>query len=248
MAIKVKVPRSDIVPSLVLKGRVKRYLPVRTIFINTCMREILFRLYDSYWERSHLDDKPNLDGDHSKPGFEWKMGRPDDIGEKWKQLAPTTYYIKQGVYEEGSYKDFITQSRSRAAQDVAAKLEYLDPKIKAVDGDGINIRTGRLLAACYPGPLVNGRLVVGKDQKIKTTRTGITFDFSGELNYVDELEKLGRPLITDDHVAVWTQDAVQTALEEAERRYLELKDRYREIDRRRSERRRKLREIRRRQA
>jgi hypothetical protein len=231
MTIHIDIPNSGIIPALILKGKVKRYMAVRSVFINVCMREILLRLHESYWQRSHLDGNPDLRSDEE--GWEPVEGRPDAHGNTWEQLRPSTYLQwKPEAIEGNQHLKVLGSHRSRAARDVLEKVKSLIPAVKNITGDGINIRTGRLLAATYPGPLVNNRLVTTKDQNIVVTQKGIEFNLD-QIPYAEDVNNSGRPIIDDEIVEPWIQAAIPIALEAAERRYLELKERYQEYERNR---------------
>ena len=199
---------------MVLKGQLPSYKSVHTVFVNNVLQRFLQLVYQSYLDRSHLDGPPNLS---EGPGYVPEYGRTDDQGNSWEQLKPVTYDIKQDIADRGKYASYVASRRSRAARHTHSLIKDIQP----IEGDGINIRTGRLLAAMFPGPIINGRLVKTKDQNIEISGTSIHFD-TDAIPYSEDVEASKRPIIPEDSFISWMQEAIDHAIPLAELEYQRL--------------------------
>jgi len=212
------------IPPSILKGFIPRYRSVHVTFMNTVIIEFMTRIYNSYLERSHLDDVPDMRRDEE--GYSPKYGRTDDKGNSWEQLRPNTYRIKKQIVEEGSHRDYIRKRANTQNKGLRERIEKLAEILDNTnfEADGINIRTGRLLAAHHPPRLGgNNQIYPGRDQNFVVTNSSIHFETTVE--YADEVDKL-RELVPEDSAQEWMMESIAIALNRAEETYLRLKTRY----------------------
>lgn len=219
------------IPAPVLRGDIRKYRSVHTIYVAVLAREIMARVNISFWARA--------------------KGGTDDLGNKWKPLAPSTHAYKPlSPMEKGDYKlngkrerGLLTPAQNRKwsrifaiqlrrlsrkmgeteAKKEAAKRawtiliqEGAETKIGLGRITDINIRTGALVAATAPGKVANNRYYPPKNQLITVKpRGGIKINFS--LPYIEEVDAV-RPVIPE-RIDQWVMEAHDIAIVEAKRIY-----------------------------
>lgn len=206
--------KSSPIPSEVLKGQIPYFLPVHNLFINLSIQGLMKRIYNSYYQRSHLDTNPSMDWKKYRP----KMGRADDQGKKWVQLSPRTYAIKKMMAQDDVLKDYLTSQRSRAAESTLKRLV----NISFADGDGINIRTGRLLAAYFPPPVSGGRIYATADQVFTKDEENVAVEIL--VKHDDDVQASERKIWTPESVTIWMGQAQDEAIGPATALYATLRD------------------------
>lgn len=219
------------IPAPVLRGEVRKYKSVSTIYNAILAREIMVRVNISFWARA--------------------KGGTDDLGNKWKPLAPSTHAYKPlSPMEKNTYSidgkrvrglltpaqdkiwrvTFFVQFKqlSRKMDEAEAKQEAAKrawEKVKSLGAQtkigldrvtDINIRTGALVAATYPGKVANNRYYPPKNQRIYVKpRGGFKIEFL--LPYVDAVDAV-RPIIPGN-ITVWIIEAHDIAIVEAKLMY-----------------------------
>lgn len=233
------------IPAPVLKGEVRKYKSVSTIYNAVLAREIMVRVNISFWARA--------------------KGGTDDLGNKWKPLAPSTHAYKplspmeKNTYSIGGkrvrglltpaqdkvwritffiqFKQLSRKMGDSEAKEEAAKRAW--EKVKSLGATtkigldretDINIRTGALVAATYPGKVANNRYYPPKNQRIYVKpRGGFKIEFL--LSYVDAVDAV-RPIIPSD-IAPWIVEAHDIAILQAKLIYdrlLEAEERKKQQD------------------
>lgn len=213
--VKIQI-QTTIIPASVLKGQIPSFLAVHNEFINRTMQFYLKKIYDSYYERSHLDDEPDMRTD--KQGYNPISGREDDLGDSWIQLRPKTYRLKRKLNNKEPLTTYLESRTSFAAKETLKRMANIDYD----SGDGINIRTGALLASFFPGPVVDGKLTTREDQKISKDESKISFETL--VDYFDEIQKSPRPILTDENQVAWINEAIAYGMQRAEVVYIQLRD------------------------
>jgi hypothetical protein len=215
------------IPAPVLKGEVRKYKSVSTIYNAVLAREIMVRVNISFWARA--------------------KGGTDDLGNKWKPLAPSTHAYKplspmeKNTYSIGGkrvrglltpaqdkiwrttfaiqYKRLLRKMGDEEAKEEAAKRAW--EKVKSLGAEtkiglgretDINIRTGALVAATYPGKVANNRYYPPKNQLISVKPRG-GFRIRFLLPYVDAVDAV-RPIIPED-ITPWVVEAHDVAIIQA---------------------------------
>ena len=149
-----------------------------------------------------------------------KQGRPDNYGDFWDQLKPKTYRSKAKGNKGGAYAEYLETKTSRAAKAIVNRIRNANH----LSGDHINIRTGRLLASYFPGPLVNGRIVRTEDQNMEFKGVSIHFD-NNNIPYADlAVDQYGRPIISSNEEQ-WISESFEVATEAATSEYQRIKSR-----------------------
>lgn len=233
------------IPAPVLRGEVRKYKSVSTIYNAVLAREIMVRVNISFWARA--------------------KGGTDDLGNKWKPLAPSTHAYKplspmeKNTYSIGGkrvrglltpaqdkvwritfaiqYKRLLRKMGDSEAKEEAAKRAW--EKVKSLGATtkigldrqtDINIRTGALVAATYPGKVANNRYYPPKNQRIYVKpRGGFKIEFL--LSYVDAVDAV-RPIIPSD-ITPWIVEAHDIAILQAKLIYdrlLEAEERKKQQD------------------
>lgn len=206
----ITVPVTSGIPNTALNGRNPKYVGVNTVFLSECIREWYRQAYRSYLMRSVI-----------KPGQ--KKGEPDDDGNQWKKLARKTIKIKKGMQKDGTYKEYLQGIKTPTAEKILALIEQIDYG----KGDGINIRTGRLLATFGVPRIQNGRLLAGPDQVIKVKGRFVEIDFNiPYAKRITEGHGLDRPVFINGNEQQWMQKAVLKALALARIEFDRLEARY----------------------
>lgn len=214
------VNNKGLVPGYILKGKSQKYLSVHTIFLNTFIQEYLRRVYESYDERSHLDQEPNMKWGTKADSEGPKQGRPDNYGDFWDQLRPKTYRSKAKGNKAGAYAEYLETKTSRAAKSIVNRIRNANH----LSGDHINIRTGRMLASFFPGPLVNNQIVKTEDQNIVLEGINIHFD-NNNIDYADTaMDQFNRPIISDNE-PTWIEESFEIATNAAANEYQRIKSR-----------------------
>lgn len=206
------------IPRRIMENHYPLYESVPKVFLAALVQKYLEQIYDSYTARSVLSDSPNMD-----PKGEPVMSEEDEDGHTWTQLRPKTYRTKQKSVDKS--RSYLRERMSEyAAPEVAAKVlaRFVDP-VSPISGDNINIRTGELLAAFFPPPLVDGELIPGPNQICKHTG-GTKFTFKTRLEEKeDTVEQYGRPIIPDQYTKeLWLERAIELAINEAETEFQRL--------------------------
>lgn len=187
------------------------------------MQEYLRIVYESYQERSHLDDEPNMKWGTKADKEGPKIGRPDDWGNSWEQLRPKTYRLKKKGNQGGKYAEYLEGKKFKAAKEIAARIRNSGGEMGS--GDFINIRTGQLLASYAPGPIINNVLQVNTFQNVEFKGTGIHFD-NNNVPHADKANnQYNRPIIPEDSEPQWIAQAFDVAMDAAEKEYLRIKNR-----------------------
>lgn len=211
------------IPAKVLNGKVPKYITVHNTYKAYLLKEIMRLLHESFWARA--------------------KGGTDDLGNKWKPLAPSTEQskpltpIEKRTFKVGNNlkRGLLTPTQNRIWSRVyaraLARLERkgeTEPEKKAasiawnvVKGMGartikglprdtqINIRTGRLLAATYPGSVANNRYYPPKDQGVEVRPRSVRITFK-RIPYAKEVDKV-RPIVPDD-ISKWREEAHEVAI------------------------------------
>lgn len=207
----VRLPRTNGIPPLVLEGRIPSFKSVNTVFLNETIKHWYRLAWRSYLARSEMPDEPNMN-----PKGEPKYGGQDEDGLRWKQLRPRTIKIKAGLQREDKYTEYISKIRTPAARVVQNLLEQMDYGA----GEGINIRTGRTLAAFAVPRVVGNKLVAGPDQVIKINDNQVTMEVRhGYAEEVTEGRQYGRALFEDDVDMTWFKKAMEEGLKAARVEY-----------------------------
>lgn len=219
------------IPASVLRGDIRKYRSVHTIYVAVLAREIMTRVNISFWARA--------------------KGGTDDLGNKWKPLAPNTHAYKPlSPMEKGDYKlngkrerGLLTPAQNRRWSSIFSKeLRILSRKMGESEAKkeaakrawtilisegaitkiglnritDINIRTGALVAATAPGKVANNRYYPPKNQIVVVKpRGGLKVTFT--LPYIDEVDAV-RPVIPDN-IDRWIVEAHDAAIVEAKRVY-----------------------------
>lgn len=220
MAYDIQIdPREVNIPASVLNGYIDYFLPVHNEFINRTLQFYLKSIYESYWERSHLDQPPNMTPD---PGWKPHRGRDDEHGDNWIQLRPSTYEIKARI-DPDEQRTYLRERTSQAAVQTLRRLNTINFQDK--NGDGINIRSGRLLASFYPGNIDgNGNYLARADQKVTKKRGMIGFETNVKEHY-ETVQQSRRKILTPEKGVRWMNDAVRSALPFAEKVFIDLRNR-----------------------
>lgn len=219
------------IPAKVLRGESRKYRAVYTIYNAILLQEVMKRVNISFWTRA--------------------KGGTDDLGNKWKPLAPSTHaykplspmekktYSLDGKRTRGlltpaldkvwrltffiqlkqlSRKMGENEAKEEAAKRAWEKVKLLGAETKIGLGriTDINIRTGALVAATYPGSVANNRYYPPKNQIVEVRPRGsVKIRFA--LPYAKEVDKV-RPIIPED-ISPWIQEAHDVAIVEAKRVY-----------------------------
>lgn len=219
------------IPAPILRGDIRKYRSVHTIYIAVMTREVMARVNISFWARA--------------------KGGADDLGNIWKPLAPSTHAYKPlSPMEKNDYKlggkrerGLLTPAQNRKWSRIFARqLRILSRKMGETEAKkeaakrawtvliqegattkiglgritDINIRTGALVAATAPGKVANNRYYPPKNQLVAVRpRGGIKIDFA--LPYIDEVDKV-RPVIPSN-IDQWIVEAHDIAILEAKRVY-----------------------------
>lgn len=220
--VKIIVDTKGMIPLSILTGRAgKFWRPVRRVLLVTFLTGLLQRIYDSYLERSHLDDTPDMKS--FEQGYSPKRGREDDLGNSWVQLRPQTYRIKKDIIDGGYQREYIDRrlaSRSKTnrtrAEAVSKILDNTD-----FDSDGINIRTGELLESYHP-PIIgdNQQSYFGKGQEIVIK--GLHISFKSIVTHAEDVNNSIRPITKPAWETIWMQEANDEAIAAAYNKYQEL--------------------------
>lgn len=219
------------IPAKVLRGESRKYRSVYTIYTAILAREVMLRINISFWARAK--------GGTDDLGNQWKPLAP--ATHAYKPLSPMekkTYSISgkrvRGLLTPAQDKiwrlTFAIQLKrlsrkmgENEAKEEAAKRAW--EKVKSLGADtkiglgritDINVRTGALVAATYPGTVSNNRYYPPKNQKIDIRPRGaIKIVFT--LPYVREVDRV-RPIIPED-ISKWIEEAHDVAILEARRVY-----------------------------
>lgn len=207
------------IPRRIMENHYPLYESVPKVFLAALVQKYLEQIYDSYTARSVLSDIPNMD-----PKGEPVISEEDEDGNTWTQLRPKTYRTKQKQFESGSSQDYLRERLNEYSGNQAAEVlsRFVDT-VQPISGDNINIRTGELLAAFFPPPLIDGELVPGPNQICKHTG-GTNFSFRTTLEEKeDTVEKFGRPIIPDQYTKeLWLERSIELAINEAETEFQRL--------------------------
>ena len=201
------------IPRRVMENHYPLYESVPKVFLAAIVQKYLEQIYESYADRSVLGDAPNMD-----PKGEPKIGQEDKLGNTWHQLKPKTYRTKQKSFASGRSQEYLRDRLRDYAGDQAQQvLSRFVESVSPISGDNINIRTGELIAAFTPPPLINGELVPGPNQIIRQGG-GTAFSFKTTLEEKeDTVEKFGRPIIPDEETKLfWLEQSIEMAINEAE--------------------------------
>lgn len=205
------------IPRRIMENHYPLYESVPKVFLAALVQKYLEQIYDSYTARSVLSDDPNMN-----PKGEPVMSEEDKDGHTWTQLRPKTYRTKQSSVNES--RDYLRQRMDEYAGNQASEVlaRFVDP-VSPISGDNINIRTGELLAAFFPPPLIDGELVPGPNQICKHTG-GTAFSFRTTLEEKeDTVEQFGRPIIPDPYTKeLWLERSIELAINEAETEFQRL--------------------------
>lgn len=205
------------IPRRIMENHYPLYESVPKVFLAALVQKYLEQIYDSYTARSVLSDSPNMN-----PKGEPVMSEEDKDGNTWTQLRPKTYRTKQSSVNES--RDYLRQRMDEYAGNQASEVlaRFVDP-VSPISGDNINIRTGELLAAFFPPPLIDGELVPGPNQICKHTG-GTKFSFRTTLEEKeDTVEQFGRPIIPDPYTKeLWLERSIELAINEAESEFQRL--------------------------
>jgi hypothetical protein len=202
------------IPKIVLEGRLPKYKSVHTIFTSYALFYFCKTAFESYLARSELGQKPDMSGRTKK------QGRQDKDGLSWHQLKPRTYRIK---LKPGALGGHLEKVNTKASEEVQKFMEDVD-----FGRDGINIRTGRMLAAFYPPRFVGGKLTGGPDQEVAVNGLSVTLNFPG-IYYADEIlygRQWHRALFANDIDERWMKEACERAIPYAKAEYDRLVRRY----------------------
>lgn len=238
------------IPKDAIFGRNPKFISVHRAYKAKFVQEFLRQLNKSYWDRSRLYGE-------------------DDLGNKWKALAPRTHQIKNDQADEnpasnpqisGAYTsprqlspqqlaDYQSQigSSSMSVRNAAQRnaLKYLgtpwyegskrgDPGTVKHDGREVPvtpkmIRTGRIVSATMPGPLVNHRHYGSPDLMVDVTGNNISISLE-KIPYAEAADSpitvgsgskaktVHRPLIPEN-TEPWERIAHEAAMKEAIRVY-----------------------------
>lgn len=224
------------IPAKVLAGKSRKYYSVHTTYKSTFIREIMTRVNKAFWVKA--------------------KGGTDDLGNKWKPLAPSTHAYKPlSPIEKNTYeidnelvRGLLTPEQdktwriifartynrllkkgvdSKEAKHEAAKRAWAVIKARGARtkiGLGritdINVRYGRLVAATFPGKVVNNRYYPVRNQEIVyKPRGGI--GISIRLPYAEAVDRV-RPIIPSD-ISQWVIEANEVAIQEAKVVYERIK-------------------------
>lgn len=233
------------IPVRVLMGKVPKFKTVHQIYKQLLYTELMRRLHKSYFDRawSGVDDygeswddlkeqthriKRELNIEWSGMGKNYKEGSEDS--QVWEnteirnqphlsQVFKNKRYLSPSQREEydKSYKLSLSigRSKSSARRD---GLKSVTPEWREDTKTPINIRYGRLVSAFTPGVISNNRIYGGPDQIFQLV--GLNFVFSVErIPYVDNVESLGRELITERHLTSIIPEAQEIAIRAARTEY-----------------------------
>lgn len=219
------------IPAKILRGESRKYRAVFTVYNAILLQEVMRRVNIAFWIKA--------------------KGGVDDLGNKWKPLAPSTHAYKPlSPMEKRTYsidgkrtrglltpaldkvwrltffiqlKQLSRKMGENEAKEEAAKRAWEKVKLLGAEtkiGLGritdINIRTGALVAATYPGKVANNRYYPPKNQVVEVRPRGsIKIRFS--LPYAKEVDTV-RPIVPND-ISPWIQEAHDVAIVEAKRIY-----------------------------
>ena len=210
----VRIPNSAYgIPLDIVQGLRRGYETVNTVFLHTTIREWYRLCYRSYLMRSRIESS-NLKGDGTPP----KYGEEDEDGHRWVQLKPSTIRLKKSLKKRGKETEYLSKIRSPVADYIK---ENVLPMFDRSVGDGINIRTGRLLASVYPPQVQGQKLLAGKDQDIKIeTLPNPAIEINSKVPWAPQIfYHRSRPLFEDRYEDVWMEKAVAKGLAAAKIEY-----------------------------
>lgn len=211
------------IPRRIMENHYPLYESVPKVFLAAIVQKYLEQIYESYADRSELGAEPNMD-----PKETPIMGKEDELGNSWVQLKPKTYRTKQKSFKSGATKEYLRNRINDYAGDQAERvLRRFVETIAPISGDNINIRTGELIAAFYPPPLINGELVPGPNQIIRQGG-GTDFFFKTTLEEKEEtVAQFDRPIIPDEDTKLyWLEQSIDLAINEAETEFQRLMMQY----------------------
>lgn len=191
------------VPHEVLTGHDKRYAPVYALFRARLTQEWLRRLNASYWQRAQggvdkvagnwrklsrytIREKRNLEKEGQHLNYVSPGQLPAAVGLGIESAQEQYSKRFNELLNNDTSKSSMTTKRARARK--AALEEMGDRSFAKL----INIRTGRLVTATYPGEVVNNRYYPTKDQTIRFNRTNIQIslrkvEYAGEVDAQREI-------------------------------------------------------------
>lgn len=219
------------IPAKVLRGESRKYRSVYTIYNAIFIQELMKRVNISFWARAKggTDDlgnqwKPLAPSTHAyKPLSPMERKTYSLNGKRTRGLLTPaqdrvwrlTFFIQ---LKQLSKKMGENEAKEEAAKRAWEKVKLLGAETKIGLGriTDINIRTGALVAATYPGTVSNNRYYPPKNQVVDVRpRGGVKIRFT--LPYVKEVDKV-RPIVPDD-ISPWIQEAHDIAIVEAKRVY-----------------------------
>jgi hypothetical protein len=218
------------IPRKVLNGQDKKFISVHNTYKAYFLKRFFELLNRSFWARAK--------GGTDDLGNKWKPLHPKT--HAYKPLSP----MEKKTYSIGGrrFRGLLTPEQNKKWQAIyASKLKQFqkkgvsDPEKKAASAawnlikglagartklslnrlTDINIRTGRLVKATYPGQISNNRYYAGKDQQVIVSGTNVKVKIT--VPYANEVDRV-RPIIPTNCKA-WVEDAHKYALEFAKRQY-----------------------------
>jgi hypothetical protein len=219
------------VPHSVLTGTDKRFAPVYALFRARMTQEWFRHLNHSYWLRATGTDDAGI---HWRKLSKWTVKEKRELEENGQhinyispgQLPPNIgigIETAQNQYEL-DYQRIISSDKSNsstATKRARAKREALALQGERSFAKIINVRTGRLVSATYPGEVVNNRYYPTKDQTVTFKGPKILISLR-KVEYARDVDNQRE--IIPRNTDVWYIESWNTVMPEVANLYREMKE------------------------